>query len=54
MKGKINRYSFYIQQLCKKIVYRSYNEFYFNVDGKIIKSNYFECKILPKGIAIYR
>lgn len=54
MKGKINRYSFYIHQLCKKIVYRSDKEFYFNVDGKIIKSNYFECKILPKGIAIYR
>lgn len=54
MKGKINRYSFYIHQLCKKIVYRSDKEFYFNVDGKIIKSNYFECKILPKRIAIYR
>ena len=54
MKGKINQYSFYIRKHCKKIVYQSEKEFYFNIDGKLVKSNRFECNLLPQALNIYR
>lgn len=54
MRGKINKYKFYHHQLCKKIVYHSQQDFYLNVDGKLIKNNHFECKIVPNGINFYR
>lgn len=54
MKGKINRYSFYEHRPCKKVVYSNDNDFYFNIDGKILKGNRFECKILPNALNIYR